>query len=162
LSIPYFFCQKYRESWIFRAWKYKRKSKSFIVEHEKHFVIPIQHSDPLLMFACLPHFATQSFPDHSYAFVPLSLARIIQHFNSLLAMNISHSLFTTGQACKCGNHIGGVMVCVLASSELNIGFESQSGQTNDHTIGMCCFSVKHAALGRKSKDWFALNQDNVC
>ena len=129
---------------------------------EKHFVIPIQHSDPLLMFACLPHFATQSFPDHSYAFVPLSLARIIQHFISLLAMNISHSLFTTGQACKCGNHIGGVMVCVLASSELNIGFESQSGQTNDHTIGMCCFSVKHAALGRKSKDWFALNQDNVC
>ena len=77
-------------------------------------------------------------------------------------MNTSHSLFTTGQACKCGNHIGGVMVCVLASSELNIGFESQSGQINDHTIGMCCFSVKHAALGRKSKDWFALNQDNVC
>jgi hypothetical protein len=26
---------------------------------------------------------------------------------------------------------------------------------------MCCFSAKHAALRRKSKDWLARNQDNV-
>jgi hypothetical protein len=26
---------------------------------------------------------------------------------------------------------------------------------------MCCFSVKHAALRRKSKDWLARNQNNV-
>jgi len=25
----------------------------------------------------------------------------------------------------------------------------------------CCFSVKHATLRRKSKDWLARNQDNV-
>jgi hypothetical protein len=26
---------------------------------------------------------------------------------------------------------------------------------------MCCFSAKHAALRRKSKDWLVRNQDNV-
>jgi hypothetical protein len=33
------------------------------------------------------------------------------------------------------------------------------GQTT--IIGICCFSAKHAALRRKSKDWLARNQDNV-
>jgi hypothetical protein len=31
----------------------------------------------------------------------------------------------------------------------------------DYKIGICCFSTKHAALRRKSKDWVAQNQDNV-
>jgi hypothetical protein len=31
----------------------------------------------------------------------------------------------------------------------------------DYEIGICCFSAKHAALRRKSKDWLAQNQDNV-
>ena len=31
----------------------------------------------------------------------------------------------------------------------------------DYKIGICCFSSKHTALRRKSKDWLALNQDNV-
>jgi len=39
--------------------------------------------------------------------------------------------------------------------------ESPSGQTNDYKIGICCFSAKHVALRRKSKDWFARNQNNV-
>jgi hypothetical protein len=26
---------------------------------------------------------------------------------------------------------------------------------------MCCFSTKHAALWRKSKDWLGRNQNNV-
>ena len=47
------------------------------------------------------------------------------------------------------HHIGGVMVRLL------------TGQTKDYTIGMCCFSAKHAALRRKSKDWLARNQNNV-
>ena len=33
--------------------------------------------------------------------------------------------------------------------------------TKDYKIGIYCFSVKHAALRRKSKDWVARNQDNV-
>jgi len=36
-----------------------------------------------------------------------------------------------------------------------------SGQTKDYKIGICCFSAKHEALRRKSKDWLAQNQDNV-
>ena len=51
------------------------------------------------------------------------------------------------------HRIGGVMVSVLASSAVDRGFEPQSGQTKDYKIGICCFSAKHAALRRKSKDW---------
>ena len=53
------------------------------------------------------------------------------------------------------------MVSVLASSAVEHGFESRWGQTKDYKIGICCFSSKHAALRRKSKDWSALNQNNV-
>jgi hypothetical protein len=53
------------------------------------------------------------------------------------------------------------MVSVLASSAVDRGFEPRSGQTKDYKIGICCFSAKHAALRRESKDWFARNQNNV-
>jgi hypothetical protein len=54
------------------------------------------------------------------------------------------------------------MVSVLASSAIDRGFEPRSGQTKDYKIGIfCCFSAKHAALKRKSKDWLARNQNNV-
>ena len=53
------------------------------------------------------------------------------------------------------------MGCVLASSVVDRGFEPRSDQTKDYKIGFCCFSVKHAALRRKSKDWLARNQNNV-
>jgi hypothetical protein len=36
-----------------------------------------------------------------------------------------------------------------------------SGQTKDYKIGMCCFSAKHAAVRKKSKDWLTQNQDNI-
>ena len=48
--------------------------------------------------------------------------------------------------------IGGVMVSVVVSSVVYRGFESGSGETKDYAIGICCFSTKHAALRRKSKD----------
>ena len=53
------------------------------------------------------------------------------------------------------------MVSVLASSAVDRGFEPRSDQTKDYQIGICCFSAKHAALGRKSKDWLARYQNNV-
>jgi hypothetical protein len=53
------------------------------------------------------------------------------------------------------------MVSVLASSTVNSGFEPRSGQTKDYKISIYCFSDKHAALRRKSKDWLAQNQNNV-
>jgi hypothetical protein len=43
------------------------------------------------------------------------------------------------------------IVSVLASSAVDHGFESQSGQTKGYRIGICCFSAKHTALRRKSK-----------
>ena len=42
--------------------------------------------------------------------------------------------------------IGGVMVSVLTSRTVDRGFEPRSGQNKDNTIGICCFSAKHAAL----------------
>ena len=59
------------------------------------------------------------------------------------------------------DHIGYVMVNVLASSAVDCGFEPRSGQTKDYKIGICCFSAKHTALRRKSKDWLAQNQTVV-
>jgi hypothetical protein len=59
------------------------------------------------------------------------------------------------------DRIGGVMVIVLALSAINCGFEPRSGQTKDYEIGICCFSAKHTALRRKSKDWLARNQNIV-
>ena len=53
------------------------------------------------------------------------------------------------------------MVSVLASSAVDRGFETRSGQTKDYKIGICCFSAKHAASRRKSKDWLARNQNNM-
>ena len=53
------------------------------------------------------------------------------------------------------------MVGVLASSEVDRGFESRLGQTKDYKIGISFFSAKYAALRRKSKDWLARNRDNV-
>ena len=53
------------------------------------------------------------------------------------------------------------MVSVLASSAVDRGFEPRLGQTKDYNNGICCFSAKYAALRRKSKDWLALNQNNV-
>ena len=57
--------------------------------------------------------------------------------------------------------MGGVMVSMLASSEVDRGFEPKSGRTKDCNINICCFSAKHAALRSKSKDWLARNQNNV-
>jgi hypothetical protein len=59
------------------------------------------------------------------------------------------------------NRIGGVMVSMLASSAVDREFESRSDQTKDYKIGICCFSAKHTALSRKSKNWLSGNRDNV-
>jgi hypothetical protein len=59
------------------------------------------------------------------------------------------------------NCLDGAMVSVLTSSVVDCGFEPRSGQTKDYKIGICCFSDKHAAFRRKSKDWLARNQDNM-
>ena len=49
------------------------------------------------------------------------------------------------------DRIGGVMVSILASSMVDLGFESRSGKTKDYIIGIFYFSAKHAALRSKSK-----------
>ena len=53
------------------------------------------------------------------------------------------------------------MISVLASSAVAGGFEPRSGHNKDLQIGICCFSAKHAALRRMSKDWLARNHINA-
>ena len=53
------------------------------------------------------------------------------------------------------------MVNMLASSVADCEIKPLSGQAKDYKIGICCFSAKHAALRRKTKDWLTRNQDNV-
>ena len=59
------------------------------------------------------------------------------------------------------NLIGGVMVCVLALSVVDWGFEPRSCQPKDYEIGNCCFTAKHETIRRQSKDWMTKNPDNV-
>jgi hypothetical protein len=65
------------------------------------------------------------------------------------------------KATRIHKGIGDVMISVLASSVVDCGFEPPLGRNKDNKIGICCFSTKHAALRRKSKNWLAQNQDNV-
>jgi hypothetical protein len=67
----------------------------------------------------------------------------------------------TDASCQFLDRIGGVMVSKLASSAVGRRSQSLSGQTKYYKIGIRCFSAKHAALSRKSKDWLARNRDNV-
>ena len=53
------------------------------------------------------------------------------------------------------------MVSLPVLSSVDHGFDPRSGQTKDFEIGICCFSAKHTAVRRTSKDWLAQNQDNV-
>ena len=58
--------------------------------------------------------------------------------------------------------IGGVLVSVLSSNTIDLGFELLCGQTKyNYKTGMCCFSASYAALRSKSKDLLARNQYNV-
>ena len=50
------------------------------------------------------------------------------------------------------------MVRVLALSVVDPGFKPNERL---YKIGICCFSAKHTAPRRKSKDWLARNQENV-
>jgi hypothetical protein len=58
------------------------------------------------------------------------------------------------------NHIDGVLGRMLALSEVGGGFTPWSAQTKDYEIGICCFSIRHAAFS-KSNDWLARNRYNV-
>ena len=40
---------------------------------------------------------------------------------------------------------------VLTSSRVDFWFDPRSCQPKNYTIGMCCFSSKHASLRRKTK-----------
>ena len=55
------------------------------------------------------------------------------------------------------NHIGGVIVNVLASSVVDRGFKPHLGQNKNYGIGNRCFSAAQAALRSSSlnKDWLA-------
>ena len=67
----------------------------------------------------------------------------------------------TDQKCSPKTLIGSVIVSVLASSAVDRGFESRSGQTKDYQLVFVAYNAKHAELRRKSKDWLPRNQDNV-
>jgi hypothetical protein len=59
--------------------------------------------------------------------------------------------FIDSNSCT-ADHIGGLMVSVLASSVVDRVFQPhQSGQTKDFKTGMCCFSAKHAVLREKKQ-----------
>jgi hypothetical protein len=50
---------------------------------------------------------------------------------------------------------------ISEASAVDRGFDPRSDQAKDYAIGICCFSAKHAAFRKKSKDLLARNQNNV-
>jgi hypothetical protein len=67
---------------------------------------------------------------------------VLQHMTLQSEINIGIQNFSSPEM----NRIGGVMVSILASGVVDRGFETQSDQTKDYKIGICCFSAKHTAL----------------
>jgi hypothetical protein len=61
--------------------------------------------------------------------------------------NIQIQLNMNTQKLQSSYRISDVMVSVLASSAVDRGLESRSGQTKDYKIGICCFSANHTILG---------------
>ena len=59
------------------------------------------------------------------------------------------------------NVISGTWSKGYTDSYINVLNILRLHQTKDYKIGICCFSAKHAALRRKSKDWLARNHNNV-
>jgi hypothetical protein len=55
------------------------------------------------------------------------------------------------------NCVGDVMVSMFASFLVDRGFDPRPDQTKYYEIDICCFSAKHAALMRKSKNWLSRN-----
>ena len=75
---------------------------------------------------------------------------------ALLILFLCCFLFCLSLLCGL-NLVGGAMVSMLASSAVDSGFDPRSDQPNTRN----CFSTKHAALRRKSKDYLDQNPDNV-
>ena len=100
----------------------------------------------------------------------LSIIRIVRSLSGNLATILSDNRYSTflqdsASACfMCWNGTINKLATILffIMSVARCFRQTQwSGQTKDYKIGICCFSAKHAALRRKSKDWFIRNQDNV-
>ena len=70
-------------------------------------------------------------------------------------------VFAEKQKCSPKTLICGVIVIMLASSAVDRGFESRSGETKDYQLVFVAYNAKHAELRRKSKDRLARNQNNL-
>ena len=55
----------------------------------------------------------------------------------ILKLDVNHHMQVNDVTSQTTNHISGIMVCMLASSAADCGFESRSGQTKDYKIGIC-------------------------
>ena len=53
------------------------------------------------------------------------------------------------------------MVSMLAASGVDRVFQSRSGQTKHYKIGICCFSVRYAALRRMRQRLVGSESENV-
>jgi hypothetical protein len=97
-----------------------------------------------------------------------SKAIITIQIDLVFYLSLIFQYYFSYDACSSGNtwvhmenHIGSVMVSLLASSSISRGFEPRSDWTKDCNIGICCFSAKLTTLRSKNKGWLGRNQDHV-
>ena len=76
-----------------------------------------------------------------------------QKQHNIFFFQLLHYISCICTTSKVKDHIVSVMVSVVTSNAADRRFEPRSGQTKDYKLRMCCFSVKHAVLRRKSKEF---------
>jgi hypothetical protein len=90
----------------------------------------------------IPLYVVKQVCGYTWVLWYLPLIKLTTRITAILRkveQSTSHSVFISSLRY---NHIGGVMVSVLASGAIHREFEPRSAQTKDYEIGICCFSAK--------------------
>ena len=87
--------------------------------------------------------------------LPLSNSEVSCKLFIIVSRHVMDSMFASTVVDR------GFKPSMFASTAVDRGFKPRSGQSKDYKISICCFSVKHTALRKKSKDWLAGNQNKV-
>ena len=115
------------------------------------------------LFLTLHHFSQSG----KYMYICVGCIDVASFYDSSIGLqNCSDRIVFVRLSFLCAlqcylNRNGDLMVSVLASIAVDREFKSQSVQTKDYKIGICCFSAKHSAFRRKSKVWLARTEYNV-
>jgi hypothetical protein len=123
----------------------------------------------ILQWRCVP---SSSCFCKSGSFVPVEMCWWVEYINVEIGnesqvlqcrLELSHSMLLWGQdtshTCFCEDEVW--VIHITAKTGLESWYYGHEWVIQDYEIGIYYFSTRLAALRRKSKNWLALNHDNV-